>query len=136
MRKILCTLGCFMILMISIVGVSTKEVWADTKDDSYTIMKGDDYYGTLYGSEYSADDASKWVTLKMGGKGFRIVNQDDKEIMVVDKDVRTKVMENICSHLGLDTNAQAKVFALPVSNFTDSCSLEVNIKDEEKKPLE
>ena len=22
----------------------------------------------------------------MGGKGFRIVNQDDKEIMVVDKD--------------------------------------------------
>ena len=56
--------------------------------------------------------------------------------MVVDKDVRTKVMENICSHLGLDTNAQAKVFALPVSNFTDSCSLEVNIKDEEKKPFE
>lgn len=86
MKKIFCTLGCFMLLMISIVGVSTKEVWADTKDDSYTIMKGDDYYGTLYGSEYSADDASKWVTLKMGGKGFRIVNQDDKEIMVVDKE--------------------------------------------------
>ena len=85
MRKILCTLGCFMLLMISIVGVSTNEVWADTKDDSYTIINGDDYYGTLYGSQYSADDDSKWVTLKMGGQGFRIVNQDDNEIIMVDK---------------------------------------------------
>ena len=56
-------------------------------------------------------------------------------LMVIDKEVRTKVMQNICAHLGLDTNAQAKVFALPVSNFTNCCSLDNNF-EEEKKPLE
>lgn len=86
MKKMICTISCFILIVIGVMGLSTKLIWADTKDDSYTIMKDDDYYGTLYGSEYSADDASKWVTLKMGGQGFRIVNQEDKEIMIVDKD--------------------------------------------------
>lgn len=86
MKKMICTISCFILIVIGVMGLSTKPILADTKDDSYTIMKDDDYYGTLYGSEYSADDASKWVTLKMGGQGFRIVNQEDKEIMIVDKD--------------------------------------------------
>ena len=79
------------------------------------------------------------------GRGVSEENKNDtvrtyaeKEtvFMVVDKECRTKVMENICAHLGLDTNAQAKVFALPVSNFTDSCMLENAIDEDEKNPLE
>ena len=74
------------------------------------------------------------------GRGVSQENQNDtvktyaeKEtvFMVVDKEFRTKIMQNICAHLGLDTNAQAKVFSLPVSNFTDSCAIDL-LSDENK----
>lgn len=75
------------------------------------------------------------------GRGVSEENKNDtvktyaeKEtvFMVVDKDLRTKIMENICMHLGLDTTAQAKVFALPVTNFTDSCIL-ANVENIDEK---
>ncbi len=60
-------------------------VQADVKDSSFTVEDGDSYYGTLYGAPYSENDDSKWLTLKVGGRGLRVVNSADEEILMVDQ---------------------------------------------------
>lgn len=64
------------------------------------------------------------------GENVKIYSEKESVFIVVDKDSRTKVMENICSHLGLDTNAQAMVFSLPITNFSDSCYLDIEEEPE------
>ena len=88
-----------------------------------------------YANEISEVQATvvKGRGVKEGIKGENIKSYSEKEsvFIVVEKDDRTKVMENICSHLGLDTNAQAMVFSLPITNFLDGSFSGVEEEPEE-----
>ena len=85
MKKIILICNCFVLSIICFTLFFSNVIWAETRDNSYTITEDDNYYGTLYGSSYSEEDETKWITLKLGSRGFRLVNQEDQEIVVIDE---------------------------------------------------
>ncbi len=77
-------IGCVMCCILLQSGnVSAKE--EDMEMSSLNITDGEMEYGTLYGAPYSETDDSKWLTLKLGGRGLRIVNEEGIDVVVVDQ---------------------------------------------------
>lgn len=62
---------------------------ADQTDskDGLISFGNDEEYGTIYGAEYdpAAGNNSKWMTVKLGENGLRIINNENNEIIMVDK---------------------------------------------------
>ncbi len=62
----------------------------------------------------------------------------EKEIVLfaVNKEDRSNLIENICAHIGLGTNAQAMAFSLPIEDWSMNCFIpseeEVSTQNEEQ----
>ena len=86
MRKwIGASIATILIAMVMSICVFAADQ-TDNKDG--LISFGDDEeYGTIYGSEYdpAAGNNSKWMTVKLGENGLRIINNENNEILMVDK---------------------------------------------------
>lgn len=59
---------------------------ADNKDGLISFGDNEEY-GSIYGAEYdpAAGNNSKWMTVKLGENGLRIINNENNEIIMVDK---------------------------------------------------
>lgn len=61
-------------------------VYAEGKEDE--IVFGEEgKYGSVYGEEYinEVGEQSNWLTVQLGERGVRIVNEENREIVIVDK---------------------------------------------------
>lgn len=78
---VLFCLLCFLILLPENVkaGEETAAV------SSLTISGDGQSYGELYGAPYSETDDSQWLTLKLGGRGLRIVDDNNTDLVLVDQ---------------------------------------------------
>lgn len=52
---------------------------------SLTVIGEEKEYGTLYGAPYSETDDSEWLILELGGRGFRIINDEGSDIILIDQ---------------------------------------------------
>ncbi len=77
----------FLIVCVLIVSTATFSVFADGEKQNVTKYGENSEYGEIYGDarNQQAGDNSKWLTLKGGEMGIRIVGDGDKEIVAVDK---------------------------------------------------
>lgn len=78
---VLLCLICFLILLPE----SVKAREETTEISSLTISGDGQAYGELYGAPYSETDDSKWLTLKLGGRGLRIVDDNHTDIVLIDQ---------------------------------------------------
>jgi len=81
LAEILICTACFALLLSG--SVNAKE--ENTKVSSLTIFDEGQEYGELYGAPYSETDDSEWLTLKLGGRGLRIVGDDNTDIVLIDQ---------------------------------------------------
>ncbi len=77
---IFCLLFC---ILLQTDDLNAKD--KDTEISELVITDGDQDYGTLYGAPYSESDTSKWLTLSLEGRGFRIVNNEGNDIVLIDQ---------------------------------------------------
>lgn len=78
---VLLCLICFLILLPE----SVKAREETTEVSSLTISGDGQAYGELYGAPYSETDDSKWLTLKLGGRGLRIVDDNHTDLVLIDQ---------------------------------------------------
>ena len=69
----------------------------DTEVSSMTISDEGQVYGELYGADYSETDDSKWLTLKLGGRGLRIVDDNNADIILIDQFGSVYIGGQLCS---------------------------------------
>lgn len=60
-------------------------VWAETINVDEVTFGEKEGYGAIYGAEYSSDNTSKWLTIKPGEAGVRIIDKDNNDLFMVDK---------------------------------------------------
>lgn len=74
-----------MICFAALFSVNVKAKEENAEVSSLTISDGGQAYGELYGAPYSEADDSQWLTLKLGGRGLRIVDDNNADIVLIDK---------------------------------------------------
>lgn len=81
MKKYL--IGC---ILLSLMMILPTTVLAKVITDEQTYGKNGEY-GSLYGSDISEDnnETSKWLTYQIGERGIRIINEEQQEIVKIDK---------------------------------------------------
>lgn len=90
------------------ISVNAKE--KNTTVSSLIITDDGQEYGELYGGPYSETDDSQWLTLKLGGRGLRIVNNDNADIVLIDQFGSVYVNGQLCNadskeeQTGVNTN--------------------------------
>lgn len=89
---VLCVLCCTIFLSGDVVAQEEKVALS-----SLTISDEDQEYGMLYGSQYSDTDDSQWLTLKLSGRGLRIINEDNKDLVLVDQFGSVYVNGQLCN---------------------------------------
>ena len=77
---VFCVLGCLLVLAGK---AAAKEEGQETS--SVTITDGEMEYGSLYGAPYSGTDDTQWLTLELGGRGLRIINEEGSDIVLIDQ---------------------------------------------------
>lgn len=80
MRVFSCILFCSILL--SGRAIAKEE---EMEVSSLTISDGEQDYGMLYGAPYSESDDSQWLTLKLEGRGLRVVNETGNDIVLIDR---------------------------------------------------
>lgn len=80
-------LGIICCVMFCILLAIEKAMAAteDLETSSVTITDGKMEYGTLYGAPYSETDDTEWLTLKLGGRGMRIINDEGSDVVLIDQ---------------------------------------------------
>ena len=63
-----------------------------------------------------------------------VYSEKETVFIIVKKEDKNKIMENLSNHLGLASNAQGVIFSLPVEDFaTFSKEEQVKVENEEEK---
>lgn len=77
----------FSILVIFTFLIPINAFAEEVNEESVIKIGENGEYGQIYGSERNPDqgDNSKWLTIKPGEVGIRIVGEDNKEIVNIDK---------------------------------------------------
>lgn len=65
--------------------LSEKVKAEENEFSSITITDDGQEYGTLFGAPYSEIDDSQWLTLELGGRGLRIVNEEGDDVVLIDQ---------------------------------------------------
>lgn len=78
---VLLCLICFLMLLPE--SVEAREETMEVP--SLTISGDGQMYGELYGAPYSETDDSQWLTLKLGGRGLRIVDDNNTDLVLIDQ---------------------------------------------------
>lgn len=81
MKKYL--IGC---VLLSLMIIFPTSVLAKVIIEEQTYGKNGEY-GSLYGSDISDEnnETSKWLTYQIGERGIRIINEEQQEIVKIDK---------------------------------------------------
>lgn len=100
MKKKICLLTelltCVVCLALLLsVTINAKE--ENTKVSSLTISADGQEYGELYGASYSETDDSQWLTLKLGGRGMRIVNDNNTDVVLIDQFGAVYINGQLCN---------------------------------------
>lgn len=77
----------FIVLLFCLLCINVATVYASEEKESEKIIitDGEQEYGSIYGSEYSDTDDTKWLTVKLAERGLRIVNAEGQDIVLVDQ---------------------------------------------------
>lgn len=61
-------------------------IYAVEREDEVVFGEGG-RFGSVYGEEYTNEtgEVANWLTLQLGERGIRIVNEENREIVIVDK---------------------------------------------------
>lgn len=80
--KILIMICCVAFLSF----LSITSVLGSEKENTISFGEYEEY-GSIYGAEYDPEhgNTSKWLTIKPGENGIRIINDDNADIFMVDK---------------------------------------------------
>lgn len=73
---------------------------------SISISDGEQEYGRLYGAPYSESDDSQWLTLKLGERGLRIVNDTDNDIVLIDKFGSVYINGQLCNPTSTEVDSK------------------------------
>ncbi|MCI9570647.1 MAG: hypothetical protein HFG14_12400 [Lachnospiraceae bacterium] len=79
-KKILYVIYCTVLLTLPSVAFGSE------REDLVSFGQYDEY-GSIFGAEYDPENGntSKWLTIKPGENGVRIINDDNTDIFMVDK---------------------------------------------------
>lgn len=98
---IFCILFCYLCLFNK---VTAKE--ENVEISSISISDGEHEYGSLYGAPYSDSDDSQWLTLKLGERGLRIVNDTNDDIILVDKFGSVYINGQLCKSTSTEVDSE------------------------------
>lgn len=101
---VLFCLICFLLLPPG--NVKARE--ETTEVPSLTISGDGQEYGELYGAPYSKTDDSKWLTLKLGGRGLRIVDDNDADLVLIDQFGSVYIGGKLCNPDQTEENTGVK----------------------------
>ena len=88
MKKKISSLAGMLVCLLCFVVLLPENVIAKeekTEVSSLIISHEGQQYGELYGAPYSETDDSDWLTLRMGGRGLRIVDDNNTDIVLIDQ---------------------------------------------------
>ena len=88
MKKKISSLAGMLVCLLCFVVLLPENVIAKeekTEVSSLIISHEGQQYGELYGAPYSKTDDSDWLTLRMGGRGLRIVDDNNTDIVLIDQ---------------------------------------------------
>lgn len=75
-----------IIIIIVFCTVFLFPVYAMEREDEIVFGEGG-RFGSVYGEEYinETGDTANWLTLQLGERGIRIINEEKRELIIVDK---------------------------------------------------
>jgi len=98
---------CFICFVMLLPEHATAEE-ENTKVSVLSISEGGQEYGALYGTPYSEVDDSRWLTLKLGGRGLRIINDDNTDIVLIDKFGSVYIGGQLCNPMREENSTDVK----------------------------
>ena len=97
-------LVCFAVLLSG----NVKAEEENTEVSSLTISNDGQAYGELYGAPYSETDDSRWLTLKLGGRGLRIVDNNNVDIILIDQFGSVYIGGELCNPIQTEDKTGVK----------------------------
>lgn len=127
--KMIALTFCMMLITMNSVNVA----WAseDSKDkeieleevEGFRFSDGESNYGELYGAQYSDYDTSEWLTLQLGGRGLRIVNDEGNDVVLVDQFGAVYINGQLCAPDNDDSETVTSSFSFGFMYFLVIISL-------------
>lgn len=78
----------FLVVVCIVVFLSPFIISASAQEQNNDLVFGKSgEYGTIYGAEYDSENGntSKWLTIKPGDNGVRIIGENNQDVLMVDK---------------------------------------------------
>lgn len=97
-----------LISFVVLLSVTVKAAEGNTEISSLVISDDGKVYGTLYGAPYSDTDDSQWLTLKLGGRGLRIVDENNTDVVLIDQFGSVYIGGELCNPVQTEKNTGIK----------------------------
>lgn len=129
--KMFILLFCIIIIMnVSDVVMASEEQKGNSEAmeiEGLKFSNGESDFGSLYGAQYSDTDTSEWLTLQLGGRGLRIVNNEGNDVVLVDQFGAVYINGQLCSPNNDDSEKQTSSFSFGFMYFLLIISLALGI---------
>lgn len=132
--KMFTLLFCIIIIMnVSNVVMASEEQKRNSETmnmeeiEGLKFSDGERDFGALYGAQYSETDTSEWLTLQLGGRGLRIINNEGNDVVLVDQFGAVYINGQLCSPNNDDSETKTSSFSFGFMYFLIVISLILGI---------